>query len=382
MADAVSCGHKMKATEGMSNSQISIAVDAMGADGGIITILNGCKAAMDKGLKAKLLLTGDEVQIREAAATAGVILDGGQVTVRHAEQVVSMQDKPSQVMRRGRKTSMWAAIEAVKKGDVVAAVSSGNTGALMAVSILQLRKLEGVDRPAITALWPNIKGGKGVVLDVGANVEATAEQLVQFAIMGEAYYRALTGKEKPKVGLLNVGAEELKGHELIRMAATTLKESDPEMAFHGFVEGDDLAKGTVDVVVTDGFTGNIALKSAEGTARMIGGWVKEALTGSIMSKLGAALMMGSLKSLKSRMDPSTANGAPLLGLNGLVLKSHGGADAAGVASAILIAQSLAEQPFQEEIKSTIAKVARRAEQAAAAQPAPESEIQNQEKATA
>ncbi len=272
-----------------------------------------------------------------------------------------MDDKPTQVMRRGRKTSMWAAIEAVKNGEVSAAVSSGNTGALMAVSVLQLRMIEGVDRPAITALWPNIRGGKGVVLDVGANVEATAEQLVQFAIMGEAYFRALTGKNKPKVGLLNVGAEELKGHELIRTAATTLKNSDPEMDFHGFVEGDDLAKGTVDVIVTDGFTGNIALKSAEGTARMVGGWVKEALTGSFLSKLGAVFMMGSLRSLKARMDPSTSNGAPLPGLNGLVLKSHGGADAAGVASALLIAENLAEHPFQDEIKATVAKVARRSQ---------------------
>lgn len=353
----------------MSDANPAIAIDAMGADGGIATVLAGCDAAIRNGLKARLLLTGREGEIREAAEAAQVNLDPARFTVRHAGDVVTMKDKPSQVMRRGRQTSMWAAVEAVKKGEVVAAVSSGNTGALMAVSMLQLRMIEGVDRPAITALWPNLKGHNGVVLDVGANVEATAEQLVQFAIMGEAYYRALTGKQKPKIGLLNVGAEELKGHELIRTAATTLREADPEMDFHGFVEGDDLSRGTVDVVVTDGFTGNIALKSAEGTARMIGGWIRGAVTGSLLSKLGAMMMMGSLKSLKEQMNPSRLNGAPLLGLNGLVLKSHGGADADGVASALLMAESLAKHPFQEEIKSTVAKVAGRAEKMSGDAPA-------------
>ena len=347
----------------MTDKQIAIALDVMGSDGGIEAKLSGCKIALENGLKANLIIAGDESKIKEAAATAGLDLSSSKITIKHAEGIVTMEDKPSQIMRRGKNTSMWAAIEAVKTGDANAAVSSGNTGALMALSVLQLRKLEGVDRPAITALWPNMKGEKGVVLDVGANVEATAEQLVQFAIMGEAYFRALTGKKKPKVGLLNVGAEELKGHELIRTAATTLREQDPEMDFHGFVEGDDLAKGTVDVIVTDGFTGNIALKAAEGTARMVGSWVKNALVSSIISKIGALFLTGSLQKLKAQMDPSTANGAPLLGLNGLVLKSHGSANAEGVASALMAAENLASHPFEEEIKATIAKVARRAEQA-------------------
>ena len=212
---------------------------------------------------------------------------------------------------------MWGAIAAVKAGEVSGAVSSGNTGALMAMSKLQLRMIEGVDRPAITALWPNMQGKKSVFLDVGANVDVNATQLVQFAIMGEAYFRALTGKEKPTVGLLNVGAEDVKGHELIKTAAVILRDADPEMAFEGFVEGDDLSKGSVDVIVTDGFTGNIALKTAEGTARMVASWVRDALTNSLLSKAGAALMMGSLKNLKHQMDPSRVNGAPLLGLNGL-----------------------------------------------------------------
>ncbi|WP_306253548.1 phosphate acyltransferase PlsX [Parvularcula sp. IMCC14364] len=361
----------------MSNQKLSIALDVMGADKGIETLLTGCRQAFDKGLQASVLLTGDEAQIAPHLAAVGLNAEDGRVQIRHAEEVVTMNDKPTQIMRRGRKTSMWAAIEAVKNGDVAAAVSCGNTGALMAMSILQLRMIEGVDRPAITALWPNTRGGNGVVLDVGANVEANETQLVQFAIMGEAYYRALTGKQKPKVGLLNVGAEELKGHELIRTAATTLREADPEMDFYGFVEGDDLAKGTVDVIVTDGFTGNIALKSAEGTARMIGGWVRDSLTATLLSKLGAALMMGSLQKLKSRMDPSRVNGAPLLGLNGLVLKSHGGSEAEGIAAALLTAENLVRNPFRDEIKTTIARVARRTERALGQA---EDDIKSQQKA--
>ncbi len=340
------------------DGKITLSIDAMGGDGGLDVVVGGALQALEQGLEAHLLLNGQETEIKPVLDRLGGAAQAGKIDIIHADRVVSMDDKPTQVMRRGKDTSMWQAIAAVKKGDAQAVVSCGNTGALMAVSVLQLRMIEGVARPAITAAWPTLVG-KSVVLDVGANVEATAEQLVQFAIMGEAYYRALTGKQKPTVGLLNVGAEELKGHELIRSAATILREADQEMAFEGFVEGDDISKGTVDVIVTDGFTGNIALKTAEGTARMIGTWVKEALTGSLISKAGAALMMGSLKGLKHKMDPSRVNGAPLLGLNGLVIKSHGGADANGIAAALQTADALARHPFQDEIKSTIAKVTER-----------------------
>lgn len=344
----------------MGDDTLTIAIDVMGADGGPQTVVKGCAMALESGLQAKLLLIGREADVApELSRFAGSWQESGKLQLQHAEDVVTMDDKPQQIMRRGKNTSMWNAILAVKDGTAAAAVSSGNTGALMAMSKLQLRMLEGVDRPAITALWPNRRGGHTVVLDVGANVEADAGQLVQFAIMGEAYFRALTGKDKPLVGLLNVGAEELKGHELIRTAAQVLREADPEMQFEGFVEGDDIARGTVDVVVTDGFTGNIALKSAEGTARMIGGWVREAATGSLLSKMGALLMSGALNGLKERMNPSTVNGAPLLGLNGLIIKSHGSADEHGVAAALKTACSLARQPFQEEIKANVAKVARR-----------------------
>jgi glycerol-3-phosphate acyltransferase PlsX len=276
-----------------------------------------------------------------------------------------MTDKPTHVLRRGRDTSMWLAIAALKEGAADAVVSGGNTGALMAVARMQLRMIEGVGRPALTALWPT-NLGRTVVLDVGANVEANENELVQYAIMGETFARALSGKAKPTVGLLNVGAEELKGHELIRSAARVLREADPEMAFVGFIEGNDISSGKVDVVVTDGFTGNIALKTAEGAARLVGSWVKEALKTSLNSRLAALLMYRGLKKLKARMDPSSVNGGLFLGVNGLVIKSHGGADARGVRSAIELASSLAHRPFLAEIAETVSKVATRASEAKAA----------------
>ena len=328
-----------------------LAVDVMGADGGVATLVEGCARARARGLAAKLRLYGRQDEVETALSAHPV----ENAEIVHAEDVVSMDDKPTRVVRSGRNSSMWAAIEAVKSGQAHGVVSSGNTGALMAMSVLQLRMIEGVDRPAITATWPT-RRGKTVVLDVGANVEADAEQLVQFAVMGEAYYAALTGKERPLVGLLNVGAEEATGHGVIRPAAQILRERAPDIAFQGFVEGDDISGGAVDVVVTDGFTGNITLKAAEGTARMIGGWVRDALTRNALSKAGALLLAPSLKNLKARMDPSQMNGAPLLGLGGLVVKSHGGADAAGVASALKIAEDLAVHPFQEQIRAKLAAI--------------------------
>lgn len=339
-----------------ASKPVTIAVDIMGSDGGMEATLGGCLRYLNNHTITRLILCGNEEKIRTIPLVQELREQySDRLTLHHAPDEVAMTDKPSQVVRRGRKTSMWNAIELVKNGEAGAVVSSGNTGALMAMSVLQLRMMEGIDRPAITALWPT-QAGRSVVLDVGANVEASAQQLVQFAIMGEAFFRAVDGKEKPTVGLLNVGAEELKGHELIRTAAQILKQAEPDMAFKGFVEGDDISKGTVDVIVTDGFTGNITLKTAEGTARVIGDWIKEALTGSLLSRLGALLMMNSLKAMKERMDPSNVNGAPLLGLNGLVIKSHGSADERGFASALEIADTLVRHTFQEEIRSTIAKV--------------------------
>lgn len=341
-----------------NGTQLTLAIDAMGGDAGPQTVVSGAARAVEAGLAARLIFFGDAAAL-EPLVKAERALAGAET--RHAEGVVSMTDKPAQVLRRGQNTSMWAAIAAVKQGEAGAVVSCGNTGGLMALSIKQLGLIDGVDRPAITALWPTPRG-RTVVLDVGANVEATDAQLVQFAIMGEAFFRALTGADKPTVGLLNVGAEELKGHELVRSAARILREADPEMAFSGFIEGDDISKGTVDVVVTDGFTGNVALKTAEGAARLVGSWLKQALTASLITRVGALLLRVQLMRLKERMDPSSVNGGVLLGLNGLVIKSHGGADAAGVKSAVEMAAGLASRPFRDEVVETIARVRRRAEQ--------------------
>ena len=336
---------------------ISIGVDAMGTDQGPAALVEGAARALSSGANAAITFFGDESVLRPLIAQHAVL---ALADVEHCAASVAMTDKPMHVLRRGRDTSMWKAIEAQKDGRVRAVVSGGNTGALMAVSRMQLGMIDGVDRPAVTALWPTPRG-RVVVLDVGANVEANEKELVTFAIMGEAFFRALTGKAKPSVGLLNVGAEELKGHDLIRNAARTLREADPDMAFIGFVEGNDISKGSADVVVTDGFTGNIALKSAEGAARLVGGWIKEALTASPLAKLGSLLMIGDLKKLKEKIDPSSVNGGVFLGVNGVVVKSHGGADAKGVASAVSMAATLVGKGFRREVSETLALVRARAE---------------------
>lgn len=335
--------------------ELVLAVDAMGGDSGPQAVVDGVAYAVKRGLKAKFVFFGDGEILSSLVAARR---ETASSEVRHSDNVVAMTDKPMHVLRRGRDTSMWAAVTALAEGEVQAVVSGGNTGALMAVSRKQLGMIEGIDRPAVTALWPTPRG-RSVVLDVGANVEADEDQLVQFAIMGEAFYRALMNVEKPTVGLLNVGAEDLKGHELIRTAARVLRESDPDMAFKGFVEGNDISKGTVDVVVTDGFTGNVALKSAEGAARLLGGWMKETLTGTLNAKLGALMMAPGLRKLKDRIDPSSNNGGVFLGVNGIVVKSHGGADARGVASAVNMAASLAGRPFRDEVTATVKSVMNR-----------------------
>ena len=339
------------------SGQLTLAVDAMGGDAGPAPVLEGVALALKSGLDARIVFFGNEEILRPMMRNYACLASA---TIHHAEGVVDMSDKPMRVLRRGRDTSMWAAIASVKEGEAQAVISGGNTGALMAVSSAQLKMITGVDRPAISALWPTPRG-RSVVLDVGANVEASEMQLVQFAIMGEAFFRSLTGKEKPTVGLLNIGAEEQKGHELIRRAAKVLREADPEMSFHGFIEGNDISSGTVDVVVTDGFTGNVALKTAEGAARLVASWVKAALVASLRTKIGALLLRRQLVRLRERMDPSSVNGGVFLGVNGLVVKSHGGADAYGVKSAIEMAAELAKRPFLKEVAETIASVSERAE---------------------
>jgi phosphate acyltransferase len=324
-----------------------LSIDGMGGDNAPDIVVEGVDIAARRMPSTRFILHGD-------AAKLNVLLERyphakAASTVEHADKAIGMEIKAAQAMRQGKGSSLWNAVEAVKDGRAHAIVSAGNTGAFMAISMFRLRTMEGVHRPALTTRWPNAKGGYTVMLDVGANVEADAEQLVEFAIMGEAFARAVNGTERPTVALLNVGAEEQKGHEEIRAAAQLIRDTGVDLNFSGFVEGDDIAKGTVDVVVTDGFTGNIALKTGEGTARLVGQFLREALTGGLMAKLGALIAYPALKTLSKRMDPGTFNGALFLGLNGLVVKSHGSANGSGFASAIGVAEKMARSHYREEI---------------------------------
>jgi len=325
---------------------LTVSIDAMGGDAGPGVVVSALLKTIQRHTDVQFVLHGDEAQLKPLLARQPKL--SGRATVRHAPGRVSMEDKPSHVLRRGKDTSMWRTVDCVKAGDADVAVSAGNTGALMAVSMFGLGIIEGISRPAIAVIWPTLKG-QCVVLDVGANVSATDEQLVDFAVMGEAFAHVIFGLEKPTVGILNVGAEEQKGNEGVRGAAQILRNSNLPMDFHGFVEGDDIAKGTVDVVVTDGFTGNIALKTAEGTARLVSSYLRQALKRSMLSKLGAVIASGALNALKRKMDPRAQNGGVFLGLNGIVVKSHGSADAVGFASALDIAIDMARADINARI---------------------------------
>ncbi len=272
----------------------------------------------------------------------------------HCEVAVRMDDKPSQALRQGRwKSSMWKSIEAVKSGTADACVSAGNTGALMAMSKFCLRTMATIDRPAIAALWPTTRG-ESVVLDVGATIGADAHQLIDFAILGTGMARALFGIERPSVGLLNVGVEEVKGQEEVKEAGRMLREANmASMNYQGFVEGDDIGKGATDVVVTEGFSGNIALKTAEGTARQIGGYLREAMSRTLMAKIGYLFAKGAFDRLREKMDVRRANGGVFLGLNGIVVKSHGGADADGFAAAIEMAYDMVRNRLLDRIEADL-----------------------------
>jgi glycerol-3-phosphate acyltransferase PlsX len=330
-----------------------ISIDAMGGDHGPSVCVRGAYFASQQLPDVRFLLHGDEAQIQAELARLPALRD--RTTVIHAERAIAMDEKPAQAMRRGKGTSLWAAVESLKTADAKAAVSAGNTGALMAISKLQLRMVEGLERPAIVANWPTLRG-VSVVLDVGANVESDAGQLVEFAIMGAAFHRAVHGSTKPTVGLLNVGSEEQKGHDDVREANVLLRDTPFDFDYRGFIEGNDIAKGTVDVVVTDGFTGNIVLKAAEGLARFFVTELKTTLTSSLMAKLGALVAIGPLKAMRRRLDPGRVNGGPLLGLNGIVVKSHGGADARGFAAAIKVAVDLARSDFSQEIARNLQRL--------------------------
>ena len=333
-----------------------ISVDAMGGDRGPAAIVAGLARAArdDDGLG--FILHGDETALRPLVAKRKL---SDRTVIRAASGVVSMDDKPSQVMRNGKGTSMWSAIDSVRDGEAAVAVSCGNTGALMAVSMLRLRKLPGVDRPAIACLWPSkAEAGFNVMLDVGADIRADATNLVQYALMGASYARNGLGLDRPRVGLLNVGAEEHKGRVELKEAAERIaaEEDRAGLEYVGFVEGGDIPSDRVDVIVTDGFTGNVALKTGEGTAKLVGDLMREAFAYTPLSRLAALLALTSLKRLERRIDPRRVNGGVFLGLGGTVVKSHGSADETGVAAAVGLAARLARSGFQERLAERIASL--------------------------
>ncbi len=322
--------------------RLTIALDAMGGDGAPAMVVEGASLAVERFPHVDFLFFGDEERLSP-------IIDrhpnlAGVATVQHSDDVVTNDDKPSVALRTRRKSSMRMAIEAVKNEGARAVVSAGNTGALMAMSKVVLKTLEGIDRPAIASAFPTIRG-ETCMLDLGANVQCTADNLVQFAVMGEVFARTILGVEKPSIGLLNIGVEELKGHDEVREAAAILRASDLPIEFKGFIEGDDIPAGTVDVVVTDGFSGNIAIKTMEGAVKFFAQFMRNALKSSVWSRIGAMLAHGAIASMRKRLDPRRHNGAILLGLNGIVVKSHGGTDALGFEHAIGVAVGMVDNDF-------------------------------------
>jgi glycerol-3-phosphate acyltransferase PlsX len=333
-----------------------IAVDAMGGDEGVRVMVEGAALARRRHDRFSFLLVGDETRIKAALENHPNLRGASEIL--HSEGAVSDDDKPSQVIRRAKKTSMGMAIAAVKSGDAGAAVSAGNTGALMAIAKLALRTMPGIDRPALAALLPTLGDSDVVMLDLGANTDCDARNLVQFAVMGAAYSRVVTGREAPRVRLLNIGTEETKGTDSLRVAATELKKAAEALSisFDGFTEADKLCRGDFDVVVTDGFSGNIALKSAEGTARFVADLLRRSFSSSLRSKLGFLISRPATELLKHHLDPNNHNGAVFLGLNGIVVKSHGSASAAGVANAVAVTAKLLEEDVTERISADVARV--------------------------
>jgi glycerol-3-phosphate acyltransferase PlsX len=329
---------------------LTIALDAMGGDHAPQVVIAGADMARERFRDLRFLLYGDERQLRALLRARGQLAARAQI--EHTPERVDPDARPSQVLRQGRGTSMCLAIEAVKAGRASAAVSAGNTGALMALAKFVLKTLPGIDRPAIASLMPT-RRSEAVFLDLGANSECDAENLVQFAVMGEVFARAVLGVTKPTVGLLNIGTEEVKGHDTIREAAAALRASLLPIEFRGFVEGTDLTSGKVDVVVTDGFTGNVALKVLEGTVGLYTQFLREAFKSSFMAQIGYVLAKPALQLLRQRLDPRRYNGAMFLGLNGVVVKSHGGTDALGFANAIGVAADLVQQGTNQRITAEL-----------------------------
>ena len=333
-------------------SKVRIALDAMGGDEGAAVVIPGAAIALQRHRDAEFLLFGDEARINPELDRHPALKAAARVV--HTDVAVSMHEKPSQALRRGRKTSsMWLAIDAVKKGEADVAVSAGNTGDLMAMARFHLRTLPGIDRPAISAIWPT-RRGKSVVLDLGATLGGDAHHLVSLAVMGAAKASVLFNKSRPTVGLLNIGAEEIKGHEEIREASEILRSRNlPELDYVGFVEGDGIGKGLADVIVTEGFSGNIALKAAEGTARQMAELLRTEMQRNWLTKLGYLFARGAFQALRDKMDPNKSNGGVLLGLKGIVVKSHGGINAEGFAYAIDVGYEMAQYDLLNKINQML-----------------------------
>ena len=342
---------------------VRIAVDCMGGDHGLPVTIPAALSFLARVPDVSVLLVGREDEIRAALGKAGAY-DASRVSVRAASEVVAMDDPPAVALRSKRDSSMRVAIEAVKAGEAQACVSAGNTGALMAIARFVLRMLEGIDRPAIAAPLPNRRGRATTVLDLGANVDCDPEHYLQFAIMGSALVTAVEGRERPLVGLLNIGEEAIKGNDTVKQAADLLRASS--LNFYGNVEGNDIYEGTIDVVVCDGFVGNVALKTSEGLARMLGDFIREEFSRGLLSKMAALLAMPVLQRLKNRVDHRRYNGASLVGLRGIVIKSHGSADAFAFEFALRRAYDEAHNGLIERIARAVPLITAKAHGAAPA----------------
>ena len=332
-----------------------LSVDAMGGDNGPETVVAGIAEFLKARPEAAVMVHGPDAQLSALLRKAGI---ADRVTLRDAPDVVTMDDKPSQIVRRGKGTSMWSAIEAVRAGEADVVVSCGNTGGLMAMSMLRLRKVEGVNRPAIACLWPSRnRQGFNVMLDAGADIRADQDDLLIYALMGASYARNAFDLDRPRVGLLNVGTEEHKGRAELKVAHEMIQAAAPTGGFDyiGFVEGGDLPGARCDVIVTDGFTGNVALKTGEGIANLISGQLRENLRRTPLSMLGALFARGALTRLRRRVDPRRVNGGVFLGLDKTVIKSHGSADATGVAAALRLADRLADQHFSDRLAARLSR---------------------------
>jgi phosphate acyltransferase len=334
--------------------KVRIALDAMGGDHGVSVVVPGAEISLQRHPDVEFVLFGNRALIEPELAKRPALQKASRVV--HTDVAIKMDDKPSQALRHGRwKSSMSMAIDAVKKGDADATVSAGNTGALMAMSRFQLKTMAGIDRPAIAALWPTLRG-ESIVLDLGASIGADAQQLVDLAVMGSAMARVVFDIDRPTVGLLNIGVEEVKGLEEVREAGRILRETQPpHFEYKGFVEGDHIGQGTVDVVVTEGFAGNIALKTAEGTARQLGGYLRSAMKRTLLARLGYLLARQAFATLRDKMDPRKVNGGVFLGLNGIVIKSHGGTDAEGFAAAVDLGYDMVRYELLAKINEMLIK---------------------------